>query len=308
MQVGGLVHVGGKHWAASCSALTGASWHGGLSVFKCQDNDSFHPTHQWLNSNGGVTSVCSIRGTALVSGCMSGEVSLHPYSEGFLFADKKAVTSTVHQGPVTCVSGHPTESSFLSASYDNKINYYHVKDGDINVVNSVLAHYMPILCLTWNTDSTFLSGGRDAHIKLWDVREGGEGEKGIGGRPALSINAQRRESYALAVRDSTVAVGEEDGIAFYDLRGSQDALKRLTKFRAPVKALAIKGHHLAVGADDGQTLVVDLNNDFQTLYSSTHTDFVRCVAWNSEADGEYASGGWGQLEDGLLDVKLHKLK
>lgn len=300
MQVEACIHLADSQWAAACSSLTGTSWHGGLSIFKAGSPHT--TTYQWLCEEGGVTSVDAWKET-LVTGCMSGQVHIHSLQPDF----KGECVNTIdaHQGPVSATAFNPTGALIVSASHDCKINLYSLsaESGEETLIKSTLAHHKPILCVSWVNDSSFVSGGRDGAIKLWDTRTNTDGASEFSGKPTSQITS-KQQSYAISVRGDEIAVGEEDGISFYDFRKGSETLARITGFKAPVKAVSFSGNLLAFGTDDGQTQVVDVSQENKVVFSAKHSDFVRTVAWNKEKR-EYISGGWGVLEDGTLDVQLH---
>ena len=188
----------------------------------------------------------------------------------------------------------------MSSIFYNKINYYDLSlSGEETQLASVLAHYMPILCLEWHTGETFVSGGRDGDIKLWDTRT----ISASSGKPTNVISS-KRQVFAISCRGETLAIGDEQGIALYDQRKGTEPFASFSDFKAPVKALSFKNNLLCSGSDDGQTRVTDVEA-LKTVYTAKHTDFVRAVAWNTEKN-EYMSGGWGFCgSENHLDLQVH---
>lgn len=136
-------------------------------------------------------------------------------------------------------------SSLLSASHDCKLNVYEiVESGEETLVRSVLGHYKPILAAVWANggfsflstppfinsavESSFVSGGRDGSVKLWDTRVKTGEETVVPGKPVWQISG-RQQSYALTCKGDEVVVGEEDGISFYDLRKETEPVARIAR-------------------------------------------------------------------------------
>eukprot|EP01126_Amoeba_proteus_P011089 TRINITY_DN1441_c0_g4_i3.p1 TRINITY_DN1441_c0_g4~~TRINITY_DN1441_c0_g4_i3.p1 ORF type:complete len:277 (+),score=40.24 TRINITY_DN1441_c0_g4_i3:60-890(+) len=268
MQVEGCAHIQEDFWAAVSSALTGPSWHGGLSVFKSGPT-SFEPQQQWFNDAGGVTCITVRRGDdnhLIVTGSTNGRIYIHPFSNGFV--PGKVSQINAHQAPISGISFSPTSSQLATTSWDNKINLYSMDGNSPQFVTSVLAHYKRINTLAWHSENSFISGGSDKDIKLWETRENSIGEAARRlSKPKIEIHTTQ-SCFSLTCKEELVAVGQENCITLYDLRNPSLALNTLGGFKGPVKVVSFHPHSnlLALGSDDGRTQVVDTKNNQVLLY------------------------------------------
>jgi len=139
---------------------------------------------------------------------------------------------------------------------------------------SVLAHHKPILALRWQPDGrTFLSGGRDLSLKLWDASSPGKPLR------AISLDSP---VFVIDARESLIAVGVEEGVSIFDLRHSERPVAE-HKLNAAVHALQFNQATglLAIGTDGGRGLIVQPTQPSHApLLSETFPDYVRGVAWS----------------------------
>jgi len=306
-QVEGCLSLGNHNWAAVSSALTGSFWCGGLSIFHSEGSGPLVGKYQWSCEDGGLTCLTKLTTdqTVLVTGGMDGTVSLHPLHPPFEKTTFSVETYTTHNAPVSALAADPKNPRFVSAGWDNKIILHTVgENAAYSVINSVLAHYKKINALAWASESSFFSGGDDGEIKLWDIRD-----SKLGTKPSLILNSFG-PAFALSLAQSNIAVGHEDGVYIYDNRKSDGPHIAKFNFGIPVKTLEFSpksASHIAVGADDGRTCVLELSGtNLNVVYEGKkHTDFVRGVCWD-DSGARYVSGGWGVHADKALDVTVHE--
>jgi len=295
---------------ASSSALTGTYWHGGLSIFSTEGTGPLTGKYQWTHESGGLcclTKIVSGERTLIITGCMDGGLSLHPFGDQTFQKTSGEVQSwPVHLAPVSSVAAQ--KDRLVSTGWDSRIHLHILEGTGFKNCGSVVGHYKPIHGVSWASDSTFVTVGQDGDIKLWDIRTAESNSK-VAPKPSISISTQR-PGYAVSAAESNVAVGQDDGVTIYDLKKSLPS----KSFKSPVPTKAVQfnprvSKYLAFGSDNGQTGVLNIQEkQISSSYNGqAHGDFVRGVSWDLKGF-EYISVGWAPHSDKSLDINVHPLK
>ncbi|XP_043261819.1 methylosome protein 50-like [Colletes gigas] len=145
------------------------------------------------------------------------------------------------------------------------------------------AHENAVTCVDVQprSNTTFVSTSLDCEALMWDLRQS---------KPAQSILKKDIGLTTVnwnSVLDHIVAIGSDNGdVVLMDIRKpGVSVLEETCIFPRPVQKLLFnpnpeRSEDLACCCDDNFVHVLDVNNNFSSLYKNEdHTDFVRGLSW-----------------------------
>lgn len=109
---------------------------------------------------------------------------------------------------VRCLAFHPLLNHVAAGYSDNKIRIFDASD--LSLLHELEGHTLSVFSLEYSPDGKFLlSGGRDAHLRIWDVKERYQLRQSIVGH-LYTINSIRFHPdgryFATGSRDKTIKI------------------------------------------------------------------------------------------------------
>ena len=139
----------------------------GTGTIDSETIDCFHSMHSDI-----VSSICAIDDTQYISGSVDGTMNIVNWSR------KQSIATQGHDSTVTCIKYQPKHDIFVSCSRDKYIKLWKMprspKQETIDSIAQLNGHTKGVTCIDINKHSTSLSqklwsGGRDAHMIVWDL-------------------------------------------------------------------------------------------------------------------------------------------
>jgi|UPI00048C735E WD40 repeat protein len=312
---------------ASVSQLFVKKWVGCLRVFKNTGGDggcTFTLQQNVELPHGNAASAVFLKSAKkkepemVVSASDSGEIHLWSCDEdAWNFAAVNMLSGHDDMILNLCTGGPMSPSCFFSASQDRTVKLWSAALG--KCVRTFSGHSAPCLSVSACFKSTHLSasGGMDRSLMLWDSRDSNPIGKISLGSAVHSVEWD--QAY-----DNIVACGQGNGeVCVYDIRTPFQPLSSTNLHKGTVAALSCRTttkdekngsectSMFACGGDDLNLSV--FSSQVQQVpesasggsahLSSTHRDYIRCVAWSPDGT-RFVSGSWDGSAK-IFDVEAH---
>jgi len=204
-----------------------------------------------------------------------------------------------HSRTVTSINWSPSGFQLVSGSYDGTARIWSASHGDTAV--TYRGHSAPVMAVAWSPDGALLaSGGEDQTVQLWNTA-GTLLHNFADWGASISSLAWRSDSKGLFV--GTLGEGAHEL-----LLGSGERPGRSTRVNIHAIALSADENYLAVGAANGQIVILNLGTLKYTFYHR-HIGPVLALAWSQDGT-MLASGGadtTAQVWDPISGTILHTL-
>lgn len=191
-----------------------------------------------------------------------------------------AIVLSGHQDVVTSVDWSPDGTQLVSTSRDGTARIWSLANRQSSTTYT--GHQGAVLTAAWRADGFLLaSGGLDQSVQTWDpTGQPLHTYPGLGS-PVSSISWAANSQALVA---GTLGSGDDEIFL-----KSGRIVKSAQNFIVHVLAFSPDGHFLALGFDDGDVSIFDVNARHSRTFHR-HNGAVLCLAWSSDGT-QLASGG-----------------
>lgn len=276
--VDAVVSAGNGNAVAATSALTGSVWdgrvHGLMGAGQIEAE---------IEVDTGISDLCCLDEGQFIAGCDDGSVRV-VHSGGVL------PLPGGHNATVTSVSVTAERKMIASGGHDRAVLCWNLNEpsndpmrfeGHIDAVNSV----------DWNTAGDhLLTASSDGMGCVWDERQ-------AHWQAAITIpTGLHVYSAVFAAASSTVVMSTEMmDIAAFDIRASAKPVWRKGGYKGVAHCLRTSPNNdsiVAIASNCPAVTLVDVASGKTLARSFHHTDYVRSVAWDPQAESRLFSGSW----------------
>ncbi|PXF50177.1 Katanin p80 WD40 repeat-containing subunit B1 [Gracilariopsis chorda] len=276
--VDAVVSAGGGNAVAATSQITGIVWdgcvHGLMGAGQIEAE---------IEVETGIADLCCLDEGQFIAGADDGSVRV-VHSGGVLplpGGHNSNVNSVAVSSSKKLVASGGQDKAVLCWNLNEPSNEPMRFEGHIDSVNSV----------DWNTTGdNLLTASSDGMACVWDERQN-HWQAAITIPTGLDVY-----SAVFAASGTTMVMSTEmmDVVAF-DLRAETKALWRKGGYTGASHCLRASPHNekiVAVASNCPAVTLLDVSNGNVLGKSFHHTDYVRSVAWDSQAEGRLFSGSW----------------
>ena len=192
---------------------------------------------------------------------------------------------TGHSAPITCIAVSPREDLVISASQDNTLRIWDIKNGECLAI--LKGHKKPVSCIDISPNQRFMvSGSQDNSVRLWELETGRcihamEGHDYWVEHVKFSPDGRRVISGS---RDTNLRIWErKTGHRLYSLTNHTDMIS--------VLKITPDGRHIISGSHDRSLRLWELESGECLHNLEKHSEYVKCVDCLPDKP-MVISGGW----------------
>lgn len=276
--VDAVVSAGNGNAVAATSALTGSVWdgrvHGLMGAGQIEAE---------IEVDTGIADLCCLDEGQFIAGCDDGSV-LVVHSGGVL------PLQGGHNATVTSVSVTTERKMIASGGLDRAVLCWDLNEPSNNPIRFE-GHIDAVNSVDWNEQGDhLLTASSDGMGCVWDERQS-LWQAAITIPTGLHVYAA-----VFAAGGSTVVMSTEMmDIAAFDIRASGKPVWRKGGYKGVAHCLRTSPHNdsiVAVASNCPAVTLVDVASGKTVARSFHHSDYVRSVAWDPQAETRLFSGSW----------------
>lgn len=276
--VDAVVSAGNGNAVAATSALTGSIWDG--RVHGLMGGGQIEAE---IEVDTGIADLCCLDEGQFIAGADDGSVRV-VHSGGVL------PLPGGHNANVTSVAVTSEKKMIASGGHDRAVLCWNLNEpsnepmrfeGHIDAVNSV----------DWNkAGDHLLTASSDGMACVWDERQGNW-------QAAITIPTGLHVYSAVFATGGTMVVMSTEmmDVAAFDIRANATPVWRKAGYKGVAHSLRTSPHNdniVAVASNCPAVSIIDVATGKTLGRSYHHTDYVRSVAWDPQAENRLFSGSW----------------
>jgi len=197
-----------------------------------------------------------------------------------------------HSKIVKTVDFSPDDRQVSTAGFERIIRIFDLGTLGTDPVTTLTGHEDTVKVLIWAPPSspyTFISGGGDAQIRVWDLKTQSQVRSIPTGAPITSLSLTKDNKYLICTAKRT--------ITFFDPVTFEEVKKMTTKYDLHTAALSDNHQVVVAGGDDLSVHVYDFNTGNETDAHRGHHGPVHCLKF-APSNKTFSSGS----EDGTIRI------
>ena len=262
--------------------------HDKTSQLRWADNGAWIGTYK--GHNGAVwSSAIDEAGSKVITGSADFSAKLWDATTG------EELATFTHKHVVKAVDFSFDSRKFLSAGLEKEA---HVYDLESKSKLSTFAHPCPISKALWTSETTFISGGYDSILRIWDTRE-----PTTSAASQVKLDAPSKKGVGdiqLVASQNALITCLGKKVCIVDMKTLSPKLEFNVKFEVEAASLSPNGKRVVAGGSDLWLHVFDISSTSSANEISVHKGHhgpIFCTRWDTQGHS-IASGS----EDGTIRI------